>query len=109
MGPIARVCFSTYRAGAKINWQQSTRLMPGKIVALSDDNFRTDCRIAVIAQRPFEGGLDQNPPLVDIIWANPDQAVINPDQDLIMVESRNGYYESVRHALRGLQHAMREW
>lgn len=106
---MARVSFSTYRAGARIKWKQSQRLMPGKIVALSTDNFQTDCRVAVIAQRPFEGGLDQNPPLIDITWADPDQAVINPDQSLVMVESRNGYYESVRHALRGLQHAMREW
>lgn len=83
--------------------------MPGKIVALSIDNFTTDCRVAVIAQRPFEGGLDQNPPVVDIIWADPDEAIINPDQELIMIESRNGYYEAVRHALRGLQQAVKEW
>lgn len=83
--------------------------MPGKIVALSTDNFRTDCRVAVISQRPFEGGLDQSPPLVDIIWADPDEAIIDPDQDLVMIESRSGYYEAVRHTLRGLQRAMQEW
>lgn len=83
--------------------------MSGKIVAFSTDYFQKDCRIATIAQRPFEGGLDQNPPLVDIIWADPDHAIINPDQELVMIESRNGYYESVRHALRGLQQAMYEW
>lgn len=83
--------------------------MPGKVVALSTDFFQKDCRVAVIAQRPIEGGLDQKPPMIDIIWADIDQAVINPDQDLVMVESRNGYYEAVRHALRGLQHAAHEW
>lgn len=109
MGPIARVSFSTVRAGAKIKWKQSKRLQPGKAVALSTDFFKTDCRIAVIAQRPIEGGLDQSPPVIDIIWASADQALIDPDQELVMVESRNGYYEAVRHALKGLQHAAREW
>ncbi|CAN8099902.1 unnamed protein product [Discula destructiva] len=109
LGPIARVSISTQRAGAKIKWKQSKRLQPGKIVALSTDYFKTDCRVAVVAQRPIEGGLDQNPPVVDIIWANFNEAVVDPDQELVMVESRNGYYEAVRHALKGLQHAAHEW
>lgn len=109
LGPIARISFSTARAGVKIKWKQSKRLQPGKAVALSTDFFKTDCRVAVIAQRPIEGGLDQSPPIIDIIWASADQALIDPDQEVVMVESRNGYYEAVRHTLKGLQHAAREW
>lgn len=109
LGPIARVSFSTQRAGAKIKWKQSKRLQPGSIVALSSDSFQTDCRVAHIAQRPIEDGLDQNPPVVDIIWADPSQALIDPEIELVMVESRSGYYEAARHALRGLQHAAQEW
>lgn len=78
-------------------------------MALSSDFFQTDCRVGIVAQRPIEGGLDQNPPVVDIFWGDTDQAVIDPDQELVMLESRNGYYEAVRHALKGLQHASREW
>lgn len=109
MGPAARISFSTQRANARIRWSQSKRLQAGKIVALSNDYFTKDCRVAVVAQRPVEGGLDLKPPVIDIFWANPAEAVVDPDQDFIMVESRNGYYEAVRHALKGLQHAAREW
>lgn len=109
MGPLARVSFSTKRAGAQIKWTQSKRLQAGKIVALSTDHFKTDCRIAVVGQRPVEGGLDQNPPVVDIQWADAKQAAIDPGQELVMVEARSGYFESVRHALKGLQMASREW
>lgn len=108
MGPLARISFSTQRAGVRIKWKQSKRLQAGKIVALSTDFFKSDCRVAVVAQRPIEGGLDQKPPVIDILWANTNEAVIDPDQDLVMVESRSGYYEAVRHALKGLQHAARE-
>ncbi|ROV99204.1 hypothetical protein VPNG_08197 [Cytospora leucostoma] len=105
LGPICRISFSTRRAGRRINWKQSKRLLPGKIVALSTDQFHKDCRVAVVAQRPIEGGLDQSPPSIDIFWGDSEQAVVDPDQELIMVESKNGFYEAVRHALTGLQQA----
>lgn len=107
IGPIARVSFSTERSNCQIQWQQSKRLQPGTIVALSpnDDNFREVCKIASIAQRRYRGGLDQDPPLVDLLWADPRDAVLDPDQEMVMIESRNGYFEAARHALVGLQHA----
>ena len=105
LGPICRIIFSTRRADRRIKWKQSKRLLPGKIIALSNDNFNKDCRVAVVAQRPFEGGLDQFPPSIDIFWGDAEQAVVDPDQDLVMIESRNGFYEAVRHALTGLQQA----
>lgn len=108
LGPICRVSFSTRRAGRKILWKQAKRLTPGRVVALSSDNFQGDCRVAIIAQRPIEGGLDQNPPTVDIIWGSAEQAVVDPDHELVMIESRNGFYEAARHAMVGLQLAAGE-
>ncbi|EON98222.1 putative atp binding protein [Phaeoacremonium minimum UCRPA7] len=107
LGPLCRIAFSTSRAGKKIRWQQSKRLTPGTLVAIStvEDGFQKICKVAVVAQRPYAGGLDQNPPEIDISWADIDDAVVDPSQGLIMIESRNGYFEAVRHALVGLQHA----
>ncbi|GAB1311509.1 hypothetical protein MFIFM68171_01719 [Madurella fahalii] len=109
IGPIARVSFSTRRSRFRIQWQLSKRLQPGKVVALStkDDGFKNICKIATIAQRPYRDGLDQDPPLVDLLWANPEDAILDPDLEMVMVESWHGYYEAARHALVGLQHAAR--
>jgi helicase required for RNAi-mediated heterochromatin assembly 1 len=49
--------------------------------------------------------LDKNPPEIDIIWADFNQAVIDPDMEMVMIEARVGYYEAVRHTLVGLQMA----
>lgn len=108
LGPICRISFSTRRAGRNILWKQAKRLTSGSVVALSSDNFQSDCRVAVVAQRPIEGGLDQNPPTVDITWACAEEAVVDPDQELVMVESRSGFYEAVRHAMIGIQLAAGE-
>ncbi|KAK3372308.1 P-loop containing nucleoside triphosphate hydrolase protein [Podospora didyma] len=107
LGPIVRVEFSTRQSRYQIKWQQSKRLTPGTIVAITTkaDNFGKICKIATVAQRPYRDGLDQDPPLVDLMWANPEDAVFDPDLELVMIESRNGYFESARHALVGLQHA----
>lgn len=107
IGPLARVSFSTERSRYRILWHQSKRLQPGKVVALSpkSDGFKTICKIATIAQRPYRDGLDQNPPLVDLQWADPKDAVLDPGLEMIMIESWHGYFESARHALVGLQHA----
>lgn len=107
IGPICRISFSTENAGRRIQWQQSPRLTPGTIVAISTaaDQFNTICKIASVAQRPYKDGLDQNPPQVDIIWAKASDAVVDPELELVMVESRTGYFEAVRHALVGLQMA----
>jgi len=111
IGPICRVEFSARRAGKKIRWQQSRRLTPGTLLAISTarDNFKRICKIATVSQRPFEGGLELNPPRIDISWARSEDAVFDPQEELVMIESRNGYFESVRHPLVGLQHAAEVW
>ncbi|KAL1840127.1 hypothetical protein VTJ49DRAFT_783 [Mycothermus thermophilus] len=109
IGPLAQVSFSIDRARYKIQWLLSKRLQPGKIVALSpkSDNFRKVCKLATVIQRPYNGGLDQNPPTVELMWADPADAVIDPTLEMVMIESTRGYFESARHALVGLQHAAR--
>lgn len=54
--------------------------MQGNVVALSpqSDCFQTICKIAVIAARPLTGGLDQNPPQVDLFWGDSKDLVIDP-------------------------------
>ena len=110
LGPIARISFSTRKARAQINWRLSKRLAPGALVAISTvtDRFKTICKLATIAQRPIKDGLDQTPPLVDIMWADPRDAVLDPAEELVMLESRDSYFEAVRHVLVGLQHVARD-
>lgn len=42
--------------------------------------FRSICKIVVVAARPLNGGLDQNPPLVDLFWGDDNDAEIDPDE-----------------------------
>lgn len=76
-------------------------------LSTKDDGFKNICKIATIAQRPYRDGLDQEPPLVDLLWANPKDAVLDPDLEMVMIESWHGYYEAARYALVGLQHVAR--
>ena len=108
-GIAARVTFSLRRAGKKVNWEQSKRLLTGAILALTPakDMFASVCRVAIVAARPL-AGLELNPPEIDIFFGSVDQLEIDPQQEWIMVESRNGFYEGSRHILQGLQMLSRE-
>ncbi|KAI4214423.1 MAG: hypothetical protein LQ351_003176 [Letrouitia transgressa] len=103
-GIAARVTFSLRRVGKKVLWEQSKRLLPGTLVALTpaNDMFQTICKVAVIASRPLVG-VQQNPPEVDIYFASPDEIEIDPQQEWVMVESAVGYFEAQRHTLKSLQ------
>ncbi|KAH7029475.1 P-loop containing nucleoside triphosphate hydrolase protein [Microdochium trichocladiopsis] len=106
LGPVCRVQFSTERAGKKIDWQHSTRLRTGSLVALSTarDGFRTLCMPAVIADHYYEDGLNQNPPTIQFFWGDIKDAILDPLEELVMIESRHGFFEATRHAMVGLQH-----
>ncbi|KAI1391754.1 P-loop containing nucleoside triphosphate hydrolase protein [Hypoxylon trugodes] len=106
LGPMCQVQFSAKRSGKKIRWAQSHRLTVGTLVAISTakDCFSTICMPAIISDRRIRDGLDQNPPTVHFQWANLDDAVIDPDEELVMIETRFGYFEAVRHSMVGLQH-----
>ena len=116
IGTVCRIGFCPTRVGKRIRWAHSARLTPGNIVALStaQDAFQSVCMIANVVQKNLVGGLEPDlgagehkdtPPRIDIAWADPNDAILDPNTELIMIEARNGYYESVRHTLRGLQ----EW
>jgi helicase required for RNAi-mediated heterochromatin assembly 1 len=109
LGPAARVEFSYERAGRRIRWEQSKRLTQGTIVAITPqkDNFKTCCKVAVVAARPMVG-LEANPPQIDLFWADPDQAEIDPLEPFTMIEARTGYFESFRHMLVAMQKVMTE-
>jgi helicase required for RNAi-mediated heterochromatin assembly 1 len=106
LGPMCRIQFSTQRAGKKVRWTQTRRLNTGALVALSttEDNFKTICMPAVIADCPIHDGLDQNPPTIQIFWADTNDAILDPNVELVMLQSRLGYFEAVRHCMVGLQH-----
>lgn len=80
MGVASRVEFSVERAGKRIRWEQSKRLVQGTMVALTParDMFRTVCKIATIAARPILGGLDQNPPTIDLFWGDIGDIALDP-------------------------------
>jgi helicase required for RNAi-mediated heterochromatin assembly 1 len=99
-----RVVFSLSKVGKNIRWEQSKRLLTGSIVALtpSSDMFQTKCIIAVVAARPIEG-LRQNPPEIDLFFANPEQIEIDPVMEFTMVEERSSFFEADRHTMKALQ------
>jgi hypothetical protein len=79
-GAAFKITFSTERAAKQIRWEQSKRLLQGSLVALSpaSDMFEKVCKIAVVAARPIAEGLDQNPPMIDLYWGDPSDAVFDP-------------------------------
>ncbi|KAJ4204604.1 hypothetical protein NW759_014825 [Fusarium solani] len=115
-GPACRISFSTERSPTQVVWSQCTRLTTGTLVALSPsrDNFKTQCYVAVVAARYLIGGLEPNPddgenentpPRIEIFWSNCQDAILDPSAELVMLEAKGGYFETVRHAMVGLQHA----
>ncbi|KAL2849230.1 P-loop containing nucleoside triphosphate hydrolase protein [Aspergillus pseudoustus] len=104
-----QIQFSTSRAGRNIAWEYSKRLVSGSIVALSpaEDAFQTKCVIAIVAARPLDG-VKAQPPVVDIFFADPADADFDPQLEWIMVQSKEGYYESARHTMTALQKMSRE-
>ena len=93
MGIAAKIRFSTKRIGKRINWEQSKRLQAGTLVALTyaDDGFKTFCKIGIVAARPLSG-VALNPPQIDIFFGEPQEIEIDPQQEWLMVESRNGKF-----------------
>lgn len=109
-GAASRIEFSMERSPKRVRWEQSKRLVQGTLVALSPvrDGFTKTCKVAVVAARPIEGGLDQNPPQIDLFWGDLDDIVFDPVEKYIMIEARSGYFEASRHMLVALQKLMTE-
>ncbi|KAK6447314.1 helicase required for RNAi-mediated heterochromatin assembly 1 [Trichoderma asperellum] len=114
-GACCRISFSTQRAPEPIDWRESDRLTPGQLVALSpsSDNFQNICIVATVATRSFKGkaipsaeaGDDPfTQPQVELFWADPNEAVLDPFVEYMMLEAKVGYFENVRYTMLGLQH-----
>lgn len=103
-GVAFRIQFSTTRAGKKILWQFSSRLITGSIVVLSPatDSFRSKCIVATVAARPLEN-VQKSPPEVDLFFAETSDVSFDPHQEWTMVEARSGYFEAYRHTMTALQ------
>ncbi|PWY90834.1 ATP binding protein [Aspergillus heteromorphus CBS 117.55] len=104
-----RIQFSTSRAGKSIAWEYSKRLISGSVVALSpaDDVFKSKCVIAIVAARPLET-VTQYPSEIDIFFTRPEDVDFDPQKEWIMVEAKDGYYESARHTMTALQKMSQE-
>ncbi|KAJ5947678.1 hypothetical protein N7466_000693 [Penicillium verhagenii] len=108
-GLAFRIRFSTERAGKKIIWPHSSRLVPGSLVALSpaNDMFSTKCMVATVASRALEN-VTKYPPEIDIYFACPDDIDIDSQQEWVMVEAKEGYFEASRYTLTALQKMVKE-
>ncbi|RPA81978.1 hypothetical protein BJ508DRAFT_414451 [Ascobolus immersus RN42] len=101
MGVCTRVSFSLARAGKRIPWASSKRLLPGTIVVLSSDEFET-VKIATVAARPIAGLVQAGDPEVDLLFPARDND-LDTSRTYTMFESRSAYYEAYKHVLIGLQ------
>ncbi|KAK5170579.1 uncharacterized protein LTR77_005167 [Saxophila tyrrhenica] len=108
-GIAIRVTFSLFRAGKKILWEQSKRLISGSLVVLTpaDDQFKTKAIVATVAARPLDG-LRLNPPEIDLFIARAEESEIDPAKEFWMIEQRGSMYEADKHTLLALQRMMKE-
>ncbi|KAI0859892.1 hypothetical protein F4860DRAFT_235957 [Xylaria cubensis] len=110
---------------------QTRRLTTGSLVAISTaaDGFRTICIPAVVANDPIRDGLDKNHThyffsnpgriarVIAADWfldrdlftihtfrGNTDDAVLDPTTESVVLQSRSGCFEVVRHRMVRLQH-----
>ncbi|KAK6335892.1 hypothetical protein TWF730_003266 [Orbilia blumenaviensis] len=104
MGICIKMSFSTNRARKRIRWENSKRLCPGALLALTTDDFQKVIRVATVAARPISG-LEGDLPhgtVVDLLL-HPDELELDPTKTWTMVEARSGYFEAFKHTLRALQ------
>lgn len=107
-GVAARVQFST-RSMKRIMWSANKRLTAGTLVAMSPatDNFKTTCLLATVAARPLKN-LDTPTPEIDIFFADTNSHEVDAQNEYVMIEAYQGYFEAYRHTLRALQKQSKE-
>ena len=105
-GLAARIKFSTHRAGKRIKWANSKRLVSGSIVALIPAKPKVldlnELVVAVVAARPLAGVMCE-PPEIDIYFGRPEDIQLDSQKEWLMIEAKQGYYEAYRYTLRALQ------
>ena len=65
------------------------------------DNFQ-GLITAVVAARPLAGVLCQEPE-IDIYFSRPEDIQIDPQEEWLMIEAKQGYFEAYRHTLKSLK------
>lgn len=65
--------------------------------------FASICRLAVVASRNTEALLVE-PLTIDLFFGDNQEIEIDPHQEWLMIEARQGYFEAYRHTMRTLQH-----
>ncbi|KAF9916765.1 NFX1-type zinc finger-containing protein 1 [Lobosporangium transversale] len=89
--------------GHRVNWRQSKRLIPGTIVCLSTDEFKT-YRFATVIERDLQFLENPRELRIGIKFIDSDPMLdFNPDVCYTMIEAMQGYYEAYQHVLRVLQ------
>ncbi|EQL01109.1 hypothetical protein G6O67_005260 [Ophiocordyceps sinensis] len=104
-GPASRIVLSKRCSQHQRPGSQADCLIPGSLVVLAPrfDSFRTKCFVATVADK-FEG-TDGRLASIELFWADEGDAVIDPTLELVMLEPKGQYFESIRHTMTGLQHA----
>ncbi|KIW89661.1 uncharacterized protein Z519_09817 [Cladophialophora bantiana CBS 173.52] len=110
-GVAARIQFSAHRAGRRIKWANSKRLVSGSIIALLPAKTKVidlnDMVVAVVAARPLAGVMCE-PPEIDIYFGQPEDIQLDPQKEWLMIEAKQGYFEAYRHTLKALQKLSQE-
>ncbi|KAK6001314.1 hypothetical protein QM012_002645 [Aureobasidium pullulans] len=108
-GLAVRMCFSTFRAGVKIDWQTSKRLKTGSLLALSptSDKFQKQIIIAVVGARTMEL-LNESPPKLDIFFPRPEDTIFDAAKEYIILEETTSFFEAQRHNMLALQRMTKE-
>ena len=106
-GLALKIEFSATSIGKTVKWAKSKRLRSGGLIALTpaSDGFKTICIPAIVASRLLEN-LEVEPPLKPSIWiyvGDINQLQIDPQQQWLMIECTQGYWEAYRHTLKALQ------
>ncbi|PHH64358.1 hypothetical protein CDD81_4715 [Ophiocordyceps australis] len=105
-GVAWRIVWKPNSPGHLMSISQPDCLPSGTLVILSPkaDSFRTQCLVATVAQKhPDEVQTARESSSCEIIWARCEDAILDPDVELIMLEPESGYFEPSRHIMKGLK------
>ncbi|CAJ0761819.1 6444_t:CDS:10 [Entrophospora sp. SA101] len=100
IGVLHRISFRT-RPGERIHWEQSKRLIPGTLVVLTKDKFKT-IKLATVVNRSLEYLKKPHDLQIDVLFRSEDVDFVW-DENYTMVESTTSYFEAYRHVLKVIQ------
>ncbi|KAH0281701.1 P-loop containing nucleoside triphosphate hydrolase protein, partial [Aureobasidium melanogenum] len=124
-GLSVRMCFSTFRAGVKIDWQTSKRLKAGSLLAMSptSDKFQKHIIIATVGARPMDllnesesvqytmlkaMLITKGPPKIDVFFPRAEDIILDPAEEYVILEETSSFFEAQRHNMLALQRMTKE-